>query len=605
MVVKLCSIAIRCYAKLAPISKVLARQPIPKLDETLRKYLRSVQPFLTNKELSNTETLLQDFLRDGGVGQKLQKYLEDRARKEENWLSDWWLNTAYLEFRDPVVVWSSPGLVFPIRKFKLEADQLMYAANMIKAALSYKSIIDQNQIPQEMVGSDLLDMAQYNKIFGTCRIPRPKRDELVFNKDSKHIIVIHNNTFFKLTTSYEDGQPLTIEDLYDNLLAIVENSTEKSTPVGILTSENRDSWAQSYQILEEDEHNKQILNDIHTSSFVLCLDSSCDLSNITPQTKAARQTIHGGGSECNGANRWFDKTIQFIVNRDGQVGLTYEHSPAEGQPIAMMMDYIVDFVDKHFEEVDTSALRNFALKNKKLQFNVPSKVIENIRKAEKNLDALVDDLELNCFTYKNYGKRFIKEQKLSPDSFIQMAQQFAFYRLHKVPGAHYESASTRRFLHGRTETIRSCSVESIRFAQKMLSNKSSRDDRILALKDAVLSHKNYTVEAMKGYGIDRHLLGLKIAAKELGVELPPLFNDPSYTRSTHMRISTSQVASKCDGFMCYGPLVNDGYACCYNPREEDMNFAISALKSNDETDATKFKESLENSLDDMNNLLVT
>lgn len=46
---------------------------------------------------------------------------------------------------------------------------------------------------------------------------------------------------------------------------------------------------------------------------------------------------------------------------------------------------------------------------------------------------------------------------------------------------------------------------------------------------------------MQGLGVDRHLLGLKIAAKELGVELPPLFNDPSYARSTHMRISTSQV----------------------------------------------------------------
>lgn len=41
---------------------------------------------------------------------------------------------------------------------------------------------------------------------------------------------------------------------------------------------------------------------------------------------------------------------------------------------------------------------------------------------------LVSDLEMNCFTYKDYGKRFIKEQKLSPDSFIQMAQQYAFYR---------------------------------------------------------------------------------------------------------------------------------------------------------------------------------
>lgn len=36
--------------------------------------------------------------------------------------------------------------------------------------------------------------------------------------------------------------------------------------------------------------------------------------------------------------------LKFIVSRSGEVGLTYEHSPAEGQPIAIMMDYIVDYV---------------------------------------------------------------------------------------------------------------------------------------------------------------------------------------------------------------------------------------------------------------------
>lgn len=36
--------------------------------------------------------------------------------------------------------------------------------------------------------------------------------------------------------------------------------------------------------------------------------------------------------------------FQFIVNRGGEVGLTYEHSPAEGQPIAVMMDHMVNFM---------------------------------------------------------------------------------------------------------------------------------------------------------------------------------------------------------------------------------------------------------------------
>ena len=79
--------------------------------------------------------------------------------------------------------------------------------------------------------------------------------------------------FFKLITHYDDGHPLTIEDLYDNLLAIVESSTEKSIPVGVLTSENRDIWAQSYQILEEGEFSRSRVTYKRTSvnifSFVL------------------------------------------------------------------------------------------------------------------------------------------------------------------------------------------------------------------------------------------------------------------------------------------------------------------------------------------------
>lgn len=48
------------------------------------------------------------------------------------------------------------------------------------------------QIPVEMMGKNPLDMSQYKKIFGTCRIPGERRDKLSFN-DSKYVTVIHNN----------------------------------------------------------------------------------------------------------------------------------------------------------------------------------------------------------------------------------------------------------------------------------------------------------------------------------------------------------------------------------------------------------------------------
>lgn len=48
---------------------------------------------------------------------------------------------------------------------------------------------------------------------------------------------------------------------------------------------------------------------------------------------------------------------------------------------------------------------------------------------------------------------------------------------------------------------------------------------------------------MNGYGVDRHLLGLKFAAIEAGMDVPSLFMDVGYLRSSHMRLSTSQVGS--------------------------------------------------------------
>lgn len=35
---------------------------------------------------------------------------------------------------------------------------------------------------------------------------------------------------------------------------------------------------------------------------------------------------------------------------------------------------------------------------------------------------------MNVFTFAVYGKEFIKQQKMSPDGFIQLALQLAFYR---------------------------------------------------------------------------------------------------------------------------------------------------------------------------------
>ncbi|GFV62616.1 carnitine O-acetyltransferase [Trichonephila clavipes] len=298
-----------------------------------------------------------------------------------------------------------------------------------------------------------------------------------------------------------------------------------------------------------------------------------------------------------------DNVVQsmFIVGGDGVVGLTYEHSPAEGPPITRMMDHISDYLDR--TRGDKWLPSTSVEEPKKLRFKLSDETLKDIEEAERDLQILVDDLEMSCFEYDTYGKEFIKSQKLSPDSYIQMAIQLAFYKIHNQIGATYESASSRKFLNGRTETIRSASVEALDFCKQMIDKSSLPHTKAAALRSAVDAHKEYTNQAVNGMGVDRMLLGLKNIALECGMNVPDFYMDTGYTTSTHFKLSTSQVPSKIDAFMCYGPLVPDGYGCCYNPRNSSINFGLSACNSSPETHSSNFMAALTESLTEMHDVL--
>lgn len=62
----------------------------------------------------------------------------------------------------------------------------------------------------------------------------------------------------------------------------------------------------------------------------LTKDTRENFANSRDDTNLLIQMLTGGGSSYNSANRWFDKTIQFIISGDGACGICYEHSSAEG-----------------------------------------------------------------------------------------------------------------------------------------------------------------------------------------------------------------------------------------------------------------------------------
>lgn len=169
----------------------LPHLPLPRLEDTLQKYLKSVQPLLSVDKFKKTSAIVKDFER--GIGAQLHDLLQYKAGRSENWLADWWLTVAYLSYRAPVVIHSNPGLYLPTRFFENEFQWCRFTARCIWASLRYKQMIDHNEIPTERAGKYPLDMAQYKKIFGTCRIPAREVDEIEYNPKSRHIAVAYKN----------------------------------------------------------------------------------------------------------------------------------------------------------------------------------------------------------------------------------------------------------------------------------------------------------------------------------------------------------------------------------------------------------------------------
>lgn len=167
--------------------------------------------------------------------------------------------------------------------------------------------------------------------------------------------------------------------------------------------------------------------------------------------------------------------------------------------------------------------------------------------------------------FTGYGKNTIKTHKSSPDAWVQMIKQLAFYRYFGRPGVTYESCQTRKFLLGRTEVIRSCSKEAIDWVRAMQSESSSGvtdKEREGLFRKAVNRHIQYSAWAADGQGVDRHMFGLKRLIREKeGEEVPEVFREEVHAKSAHWEMSTSQLSSKWLDGWGYG----EGMSCLLYP----------------------------------------
>ena len=546
----------------------LPKLPVPTLEETAARYLRSVHPLLSSSELQSTTEAVKDFVKPGGIGSKLQERLLARREdpKHKNWIYDWWNEAAYLTYRDPVVPYVS--YFYSHRDDRRRRDPAKRAAAISTASLEFKKQVDQGTLEPEYMKKLPISMESYQWMFNCSRIPaRPADYPAKYPaQDNKHIVVIRKNQFFKVLHEV-DGKQLNTSELEQQFRRVYEKA-ERAPAVGALTSENRDVWTDAREVLlKAHPSNAKALEAIEAASFVVCLD---DASPVTLEERA-HQYWHGDGE-----NRWFDKPLQFIINENGTSGFMGEHSMMDGTPTHRLNDYVNNVIFNNKLDFSDPSVRSNLPEPTPIKFHITKDVQAEIDRATKDFAEVIGAHELVVQAYQGYGKGLIKKFKCSPDAYVQLVIQLAYFKMYGKNRPTYESAATRRFQQGRTETCRSVSDESVAFCSAMGDASIEPKTTAELFHKAVKAHVEYISAASDGKGVDRHLFGLK---KLLGPneEVPAIYKDPTFGYSSKWFISSSQLSSEYFNGYGWSQVVDDGWGIAYMINENRLVFSSSCL----------------------------
>ncbi|KAI0775213.1 acyltransferase ChoActase/COT/CPT [Trametes elegans] len=628
----------------------LPRLPIPDLNQTLTKYLTSLEPFFLEDEVRGgtdfkgahdlRAKLIDDF--ENGIGQRCQERLRELdSRSPNNWLDDnIWLRKAYHEWRAPLIINSNwwlalgdDGRVPSSDRHPLAptpgytAWQIRRAAWLAHRVLDFKARLDRQEIYPETTRTGLWFRHSALQVFNICRTPQRQCDYFSSrpapsDPDARKVVVSVADWMYAIVVVAPDGSPLPPSVIENRLYAVAADANARKTrgehavPVNVLTTDDRDRWADNLtHLLALSPVNRAIHNTISRSVFAVSLDEYTHILPMPQRTSdpdliSHIHNVRSGHHERPGYNRWYDKPFTLIVEANTRAGVLGEHSPVDALVPSIIADYaIVQEVDEDafshklspgelVNSHDASAGDGWA----RLDWVVDAKIEAECVHAAQRAKGLVDDSDTDEAVYTNYGVDWIKsEARLSPDAYIQMALQLAWYRTRGEFTATYETVLTRLFKHGRTETIRVLTADSRAWVLAMMDPQSSNENRLALLRRAVQTHSQLTREAATGRGIDRHLLGLRLMLSP--GESHPLFEDELFTRSQTWKLSTSGLSA---GYQFrgtgFGASYHDGYGINYMPAPEVVRFGIESKHSCPTTDTQLFKSGIFTALDDMRSL---
>jgi carnitine O-acetyltransferase len=573
------------------LDKTLPPLPVPTLEATAARYLATVEPLVDAPAFERTKTAVAELLAEGGVGRKLQAALVERASKMDNWLAGWWEDYAYLTYQEPLIINSSIGISTDARN--THPSQAIRAAELTAGTIDfYLGIVNETLPPEVQKDGSGFDMSLLKRFFATNRFPGLEKDRIATYDfdDSRHVLVLRRGQYFVFDVLSEDRTRLSAGEIATQFQRIIAtaDAADPIAPVGLLTADNRAVWARNRDILALDPTNRGNLDRIDRALFLVYLDH---------ESHEGFETLARAGLYGPRGSRWYDKNFGLVVDAAGRFTLHGEHSPVDAGAWVPLIEAITP-AGAPFEPAGGDVLPQPL----HLRWNLSADTLGAIANAADVYDRLTGDLDLRIAHFTDFGKELIKTFKTGPDPFVQTAFMLAYCRTYGRLPKTYEAASTRMFRGGRTETIRTASPQALSFVQAMDDASVGLADKQARLRAAFVEHGQRGKDASAGQAVDRHLLGLRLIAPEVGVtELPALFHEEIYKRG--WELSTAQLPMKHGFVNHFGAVCPEGYGIGYIIKDDHININMTSFRSHPMTDTARYLEAVTQAMRDMRTLL--
>ena len=223
---------------------LLPKLPVPDLNTSCDRFLASMRPVLSEEEYRNLFCEVIEFKeKEGPI---LQSYLCRRAATMTNWLTDIWLQMAYLSNRKPIAVnvncYATDRMNMPTN------NPIARGANIIHWVLRFRELLELETLkPQYMQNMIPMCMESHKNQFCTVRVPCQGMDRMETHKGSNYIVITRRGIYYKLEIEAPDNDGkdrlLTVTEIYSILQKIFANTeeSEECNQVAVFTTQDRES----------------------------------------------------------------------------------------------------------------------------------------------------------------------------------------------------------------------------------------------------------------------------------------------------------------------------------------------------------------------------